>query len=233
MSMWEPCARTGRTAASVDRRLLDRSATGAERLSDGTNATDGRAMMGVLVAGLPLSTAFPLPSVASLRSCCHRAAQSPRVFPRSVPVRPHPRTHRYGYGGRYGDAGRGRSALASESEDPTGADRDPDALPPSSPSTLPVSVSSDCNVWTDTDGDPECSSGSGQESGVPFPLAGDRADDAEEDWGAEDEEAAAENKRYMIELPLQTPFPANPVLRRRVRRASEKIERQVSRGWAR
>ncbi|KAI9065607.1 hypothetical protein FKP32DRAFT_466300 [Trametes sanguinea] len=148
----------------------------------------------------------------------------------SSPVRPLPRAHRYGYGEGYGAAGRGRSALASEGEDPSGADRDPDALPPSSPSTLPAILSSDCDVWTDTDGDPGCSSGSGRESGVPFPLGRDRADDAEEDWGAADEEAAAENRRYMIELPLQTPFPANPVLRRRVRRASEKIERQVSRG---
>ncbi|OSD08208.1 hypothetical protein PYCCODRAFT_396555 [Trametes coccinea BRFM310] len=131
----------------------------------------------------------------------------------SSPLRPRPHgTHVYGR--QYEYAGRERDVLVPSHDDATGtdADADADALPPSSPSTLPVVFPSDCDVWTDdTDGEPGYASGSGKERG---------------EAGEDEDEDAAENRRYMIELQLQTPFPAHPALRRRVRRASEKIERQ-------
>ncbi|KAI0371237.1 hypothetical protein BV20DRAFT_1112621 [Pilatotrama ljubarskyi] len=122
-------------------------------------------------------------------------------------------THRYGH--RHASAGMdGVDAHA----DMGGADG-ADALPPSSPSTLPLALPpSDCDaLWTDTD----CSAHS---SGAQCARR-DRPDMEEQE-----QEEAREHMRYMIELPLQTPFPAHPAVRRRVRRASERIERQVWKG---
>ncbi|KAI0646483.1 hypothetical protein C8Q79DRAFT_962851 [Trametes meyenii] len=121
------------------------------------------------------------------------------------------RTYTYTYGRRraYGDA-----------DDPDHdhdlgpvLDADLDAVPPSSPSTLPVDILSSCGaLWTDTDG------------------ALSAGDDVADEDGVRARARARENMRYMIELPLQTPFPAHPAVRRRVQRAEERIERQVSRG---
>ncbi|OJT06202.1 hypothetical protein TRAPUB_2948 [Trametes pubescens] len=114
-------------------------------------------------------------------------------FP-SSPIGARGGAHRYGH----------RRYVTGERDpdvDPDGDAQDEGAyLPPSSPSTLPIDIPSDCDaLWTDTDGE------------LP-------------------DEDARENMRYMIELSLQTPFPAHPALRRRVRRASERMERQVSKG---
>ncbi|KAI0634883.1 hypothetical protein C8Q77DRAFT_1072267 [Trametes polyzona] len=128
--------------------------------------------------------------------------------PPSSPIAP--RDHRYGHR-RYATRAAGLDV------DPD-ADADADGLPPSSPSTLPIELPSDCDaLWTDTDHD---SGNSGAENAGEH----DRGDEGHEDG------AARENQRYMIELPLQTPFPAQPTLRRRVRRASERMEQQVSKG---
>lgn len=119
----------------------------------------------------------------------------------SSPIGARGGAHRYGH----------RRYVSGERDpdvDPDGVREDADAyLPPSSPSTLPIDIPSDCEaLWTDTDGE--------------LPGA----------YSSEGGEDARENMRYMIELPLQTPFPAHPALRRRVRRASERMERQVSKG---
>ncbi|KAI0360498.1 hypothetical protein OH77DRAFT_1492976 [Trametes cingulata] len=128
----------------------------------------------------------------------------------SSPLKPRGTTHRYGH--RYASAG--VDDADADMGMGEGEDDDPeDALPPSSPSTLPLPLPpSDCDaLYTDTDG--ALSSGSERPA---FPYSGDME--------------AQENMRYMIELPLQTPFPAHPAVRRRVRRASERMERQVVRG---
>ncbi|KAL1941707.1 hypothetical protein VTO73DRAFT_6707 [Trametes versicolor] len=113
-------------------------------------------------------------------------------------------------GARGGAHRYGHRRYVSGERDPD-VDPDPDGaeayIPPSSPSTLPIDIPSDCDaLWTDTDGE--------------LPGA----------YSSEGGEDARENMRYMIELPLQTPFPAHPALRRRVRRASERMEQQVSKG---
>ncbi|KAI8986726.1 hypothetical protein BD414DRAFT_522414 [Trametes punicea] len=134
----------------------------------------------------------------------------------SSPIASRGRTHVYGR--RYDYAGR-------RGPDRVGMDVDEgpaDVLPPSSPSTLPIAFPSECDeLYTDTDG----------EHALAFPSACKHEEGEEGREGVEGEdEAAAENMRYMIELPLQTPLPAHPAARRRVRRASERLERQVSRG---
>ncbi|KAI0336738.1 hypothetical protein GY45DRAFT_1265446 [Cubamyces sp. BRFM 1775] len=136
-----------------------------------------------------------------------------RVGVPSSPALGRNRTHTYGRPHRYGfkvDPD-DMVELGIDNDDPA------DILPPSSPSTLPIAFPSDYDgVWTDTDG--EYSSGR---------YADVKREDEEEEGL---DESARENMRYMIELPLQTPFPAHPALRRRVRRASERMERQVSKG---
>ncbi|KAI0674488.1 hypothetical protein C8Q78DRAFT_1143559 [Trametes maxima] len=150
-------------------------------------------------------------------------ARRARVDMPSSPLKPRSgagegaRTYAYTYGRprAYGNA--------DADADDHHYDHDPgpldDALPPSSPSTLPVDIPSECDaLWTDTDG--AFSAGDGVDGD------GDAAGGAR----ARERARARENMRYMIELPLQTPFPAHPAVRRRVRRAEERIERQVSRG---
>ncbi|KAI0659349.1 hypothetical protein C8Q70DRAFT_136265 [Cubamyces menziesii] len=152
------------------------------------------------------SATAPLPGPSRItRSRDHRGGVP------SSPALGRNRAHTYGRPRRYG--------LKAEPEDIIELDVDNDdpaeILPPSSPSTLPIAFPSDYEgVWTDTDG--EYSSG--------------RYTDAKREDEDDLEESARENMRYMIELPLQTPFPAHPALRRRVRRASERMERQVSKG---
>ncbi|TBU47042.1 hypothetical protein BD309DRAFT_952716 [Dichomitus squalens] len=86
------------------------------------------------------------------------------------------------------------------------------SLAPSSPSTLPIILpSSDVDVdgWSDPEHDPSQAS-------------------ASSDWDADAEET--QRPRYSIELPLQTPFPAHPAVRRRISRVSRRLERHTSKG---
>ncbi|KAI0777250.1 hypothetical protein BD413DRAFT_668288 [Trametes elegans] len=149
-------------------------------------------------------------SAAKPPSRARRRGAAGAVCAQSSPLRPRPREDAHRYARRVVHASDPDAGDALDApdvwDDGYGHDHDPAAaLPPSSPSTLPIVLPSDRD-WD--------SSAMWDE------------DEDEEERGGE----GGENMRYMIELPLQTPFPAHPALRRRVRRASERMERQVSKG---
>lgn len=94
---------------------------------------------------------------------------------------------------------------------------------PSSPSTLPVLLPSsdfdgDAEAWSDLDFDTDAN---------PSSEA-----DAESSSTSASASSSSLTRRhvYEIELPLQTPYPANPAVRRRVGRMCKRIERQTSKG---
>lgn len=95
------------------------------------------------------------------------------------------------------------------------------SLAPSSPSTLPIVIPSsdfdgDAEAWSDLDFDVDPSS----DADASAPSAG------ESDTLRRRSIAPV----YTIDLPLQTPFPANAGVRRRVSRLYRRIERQTSKG---
>ncbi|RPD65693.1 hypothetical protein L226DRAFT_609502 [Lentinus tigrinus ALCF2SS1-7] len=93
------------------------------------------------------------------------------------------------------------------------------SVAPSSPSTLPVLLPSsdfdgDAEAWSDLDFDTD-----------PNPSS-----EADGESSCASSSSLTRKHVYEIELPLQTPYPANPAVRRRVGRMCKRIERQTSKG---
>ncbi|KAI0827120.1 hypothetical protein BC628DRAFT_1418706 [Trametes gibbosa] len=174
--------------------------------------------------------ASALPPVRAVRT--GRAARAVEGdLPGSSPLAPRS-AYRYGHR-KYACAEPGARPLGQdEGEDGDEHDDDEDGAaaaaalrPPSSPSTLPIEIPSDCDaLWTDTDGERG-------RAGSASALSSSSSSSSSDGRTRRTESARArENMRYMIELPLLTPFPAHPSLRRRVRRVEERMERCVSKG---